>query len=416
MKSAVGFFALLLMSCSTGSGLRHTASHVHASMDHHANFDEKAIFQKCDQLGWTDEVEDDQQAVVEAIFAQRPHRIQHALWHAMRGSIPQDQRQQIVAAYGAEADTPYTLCSMKQKTVSGYNPVGENFLYMHHQMVLLLQKALGDNGLKCIRGWANMDEAATWSIGGGSETGPKSPGGMKRMQAMDRNFFQAKDQKWLKSHSLSEVGYALEITVHNSLHARFGKPVAPVTVSDGEVGNDPNSANVLVPLDGVFPESKEKWPFDDPSYDWLFDPYGSAVNRYFWKIHGYVDQVLKAWLAAHDMDVAKQDCAGPDGQPLPRCYTWKGTWAGINPDTYGEQKVEASHGIRANAAELFDFNRRRMAEQFNLMGNALPTAGIDDPLTAANGLLKCEGDTEDGSHLVKSTEPHKKPKTKKKRN
>ncbi len=42
----------------------------------------------------------------------------------------------------------------------------------------------------------------------------------------------------------------------------------------------------------------EKW--DDPRYDWLGEFYSSHVNPIFWRLHGWIDDRIENWFAAHE--------------------------------------------------------------------------------------------------------------------
>ena len=60
------------------------------------------------------------------------------------------------------------------------------------------------------------------------------------------------------------------------------------------------------PVDGTTPvpggrspdyDISTKW--DSPNYDYLGDFYSSHVNPVFWRLHGWVDDRIEAWFAAH---------------------------------------------------------------------------------------------------------------------
>lgn len=135
----------------------------------------------------------------------------------------------------------------------------------------------------------------------------------------DQYFTGSESSAWLKSVSLSQLGVALEFTIHNSLHMRYSteRPAAPYR------GSSPENDGAPLDMSGKFPR---KWPWDQVGYDWLADPYGAAVNPTFWKIHGYVDHVLELWLKAQGKTRVSRDC-GDDTT----CYAWHGTWVGEMP-------------------------------------------------------------------------------------
>lgn len=373
---------LITAGCTTAGSKpqqRTPAAGGHSMDAHHGVYDEDTVFAACNKVGWTNRITPDQQKIVTEIFATRSHRVQHALWHAMRGTVKPEERAQIVKAYGPDADTEHPLCDFPghDPKAADYSPVGEDFLYMHHQMVMILQDTFAKSGVACIKGWQDLKDAESFPPVGASETGPKSVSGFKYLQAMDEMYFQNED--WLRTVSLSEMGFALEISIHNALHVRYGSPLAKISVK-GMVGN------VQVPLDGVFPSDPKLWPFDDPAYDWMPDPYGSAVNPYFWKVHGYVDNVLQRWLEANKFHVAKVDCTGVN-----KCYKWLGTWVGpILPEN---QLKPSSDHIRSTAEikAMNEFNKRRMKQQFNLPKFPINNTPVtpEDPLAKAKTTIKC---------------------------
>jgi hypothetical protein len=109
------------------------------------------------------------------------------------------------------------------------------------------------------------------------------------------------DPAKLVGWSLGELGSRLEFTIHNQMHMRWcAEPAA--------TGIRPDT-NVTHP-DSIDPE------WDDPKYDWLGDTYSSHVNAMFWKVHGWVDNRIEDWKAAHQItgDIA-----------------WQGKWVGKTP-------------------------------------------------------------------------------------
>ncbi|MNL08654.1 hypothetical protein D3C87_1293850 [compost metagenome] len=53
----------------------------------------------------------------------------------------------------------------------------------------------------------------------------------------------------------------------------------------------------------------------------------SAANKYFWKIHGLVDEILGNWLVANDFKKIDLKCDGKTD-----CYQWEATWVGKYPE------------------------------------------------------------------------------------
>lgn len=382
------------------SGHKHAPRSVaHSGDAHQAIYDDAAIISACDAKGWTARITPEQQNVVDAIFGTRGHRVQHGLWHAMRSrSLDPKIREQIVHAYGPKSNPKNLLCPPPEKSDTTYNSVGEDFLYMHHQMVMMLQTAFLDASLPCIRGWKSIAEEArddkfNW------DGGPQSKSVLKRMLALDKEYF--KNTEWLRSVTLSQLGWSLEITIHNTLHARWGALMAPVATT----------GNVTIPVNGVFPEN---WPYDDKAYNWLPDPYGSALNPHFWKIHGYVDEVVYRWLAANGKTSISAQCSNDN------CYEWQGTWTGIDPmhweaeaaaarPTSGTVPANAGVIMRANRA----FNRNRLNVEFGGVFSAdmkltLPPFNqevevkVEDPMIEAKNRIRCDQNTDQGGSIERT--------------
>jgi hypothetical protein len=88
------------------------------------------------------------------------------------------------------------------------------------------------------------------------------------------------DPDFLKTITLGELGSRVEFSVHNWAHQRWS--AKPAAFRPSPPPTDPQA---------VDPQ------FDDPSYNWLGDFYSSHVNPVFWKLHGWVDARVDAWLA-----------------------------------------------------------------------------------------------------------------------
>ena len=108
------------------------------------------------------------------------------------------------------------------------------------------------------------------------------------------------------------MGYLVEFSLHNSLHMRFANPARQ--------GDDfsPLSAGVNS-VAGLMADS----PFDEANYNYLGNPFSSAVSPAFWKLHGFVDNLVVAWLHENGYATIKDEC-GLDRT----CYTWRSQWVG----------------------------------------------------------------------------------------
>lgn len=302
MRLALVFaIAALSAACSHESVQREPSSDMHHHMKGMAA-------PSC--TNWVDKVTPEQQTVINNVMATREHRLHHALWHAVRGGMSASDQKTLEAKFGDSWAKANPLCPTPQDNFlsSTYNPAGEDFLFMHHEMIGMLRTELIAANLPCISGWTHVPTPAEWALPDKVTSGPKSPQTLRLLQTWDQKF---RDPVWLKAHSLSQVGWALEYSVHNNLHMRYATDKAPK-------GFDQDGAPIN--LDGSYPAN---WTYDDPKYNWLADPYGAAVNPTFWKIHGYVDSIVDAWLKANDFDTIATDCMG-----AARCYQWKGQWTG----------------------------------------------------------------------------------------
>jgi len=105
-----------------------------------------------------------------------------------------------------------------------------------------------------------------------------------------------KDDDYLRSISLGELGTKLEFEIHTWMHARFS--AANTVGYRYQPDSDP------------FMNVDESW--DVVGYDYLADFYSAHVNPLFWKVHGWIESKIEAWRMANDIDQIE----------------WVGTWEG----------------------------------------------------------------------------------------
>ena len=259
---------------------------------------------------WSDSISPKQQEIINSAMGSREHRLHHALWHSVRGGLEQNDQRTLEAKFGPTWSQAHALCPAPQPNFFAptYNPAGEDFLYMHRGMIEMLRSELAAAHLPCITGFSKVPTPEEWPLPDHATSGAKSAQTLQLLQAWDEKF---RDPVWLKAHSLSQVGWSLEYSLHNNMHMRYATELPPKGF-----GQD----GAPIPLDGTFPAS---WKFDDVKYNWLADPYGAALNLTFWKIHGYVDSIIDGWLKANDFETISESCG-----TTPRCYEWKGKWTG----------------------------------------------------------------------------------------
>jgi hypothetical protein len=88
----------------------------------------------------------------------------------------------------------------------------------------------------------------------------------------------------LSQLTLGQLGSRLEYTIHNAMHLRWA--------------SDPGEERPFVyPSDADTIDTK----WDNPSYDYLADPYSSHVNYIFWKLHGWIDDRINDWMRSRNI-------------------------------------------------------------------------------------------------------------------
>jgi hypothetical protein len=87
----------------------------------------------------------------------------------------------------------------------------------------------------------------------------------------------------------------------------------------------PKKGDDFSPLSQTFTDESILTPskHDDPKRDWLGNPFSAHVNPTFWKLHGWIDDVVVDWLKANDFTEISENC-----ENRPGCYQWKSTWVG----------------------------------------------------------------------------------------
>jgi hypothetical protein len=239
-----------------------------------------------------------------AHLASRLHRLHHFLWHLARDNwndLSADQRQAIQALEpGWVAQRPSWDPGLKRPEM--LNASGEDFLFMHRQMIQGVQAMLAKAGLDALEGWASVPGPTAegenavppfWPIPAVNGDGRaynvslpaiKSDGFFfARMLWWERDF---KNPTVLRGLSLGELGAAIEFSIHNYMHIRWSAAPWP-----------PGAQTVLSPQGRPEKDLRPAW--DDPRYDWLNDTYSSHVNPIFWRLHLWVDDRIHDWAEAH---------------------------------------------------------------------------------------------------------------------
>ncbi len=170
-------------------------------------------------------------------MAARPERMHHMLWHMVRNdwlSFPADLRQKL-ADMGWEPPRP-----ARTAWEDGYLPIltnnsGEDFLYMHRQMIAHVNGILaqvGDPNYPKIEGWMHIPAPddpdypvpPAWF----DPTDPTAIGVLQQVKSDTFYYKRIKmwermytDPTFLKGMSLGELGVRPEMTIHNALHNRW---------------------------------------------------------------------------------------------------------------------------------------------------------------------------------------------------
>lgn len=244
---------------------------------------------------------------VKVMLAAREHRLKHVLWHALRNSWANfsDAKKKAIADLGWEPPRPSMIKAKwdtAQSTKSRWSigPAGEDFLFFHRDMIKMTDDALVAAGKNPLESWSRLDAIPAPGQGCPDEGVPqnfvpafadgalphflairvrelKSDGFFwSRMAWWDNEF---KDESYLRSISLGELGARMELSVHNQMHIRWSA--------------FPSSGTFLRPESDIDPS------WDVPGYDTLFDEYSSHVNPVFFRLHKWIDNRIEDWAAAH---------------------------------------------------------------------------------------------------------------------
>lgn len=239
-----------------------------------------------------------------ALFASRRHRLMHAVWHGVRdswrASYLDDTIRTAITALGWAPPRHALDWIQGEPRPAVSNGSGEDFLFMHRQMIAMFDTAVGEAGAEPIAGWINVPQPGVpdasgyaippaWDIPGVAflqrrfESLKSDVYYWSRMRWWDREF---KNTYTLSRMTLGELGSVLETSIHNDMHIRWSS-----------LARDPKSG---APLPTGRPEYDLDPKWDDPVYDFLGETYSSHVNPVFWRLHKWVDNRIDDWIAAQD--------------------------------------------------------------------------------------------------------------------
>lgn len=217
---------------------------------------------------------EDMMKVLRPLIGQPNHLQWHAGWHQSRMSIEFLQSREGLS--------------------------GEDFLYMHRLMIKMVQFYLADAGQPCMAPWTELPGSVQdieWPV-------PKKFSDKVQLVTAEKELKSLRDlhAQWrnpvrLKKVSLDQLGRAIESGLHQSLHHFYrGNPLCSA-------------------------EGRAQGYCDD-----LIPTQTSPLNKYFWKIHGLVDELVGLWLKANGYEEISSQCESRE-----KCYQWKGTWIGDYP-------------------------------------------------------------------------------------
>ncbi|RXT19610.1 hypothetical protein B5P46_25210 [Rhizobium leguminosarum] len=264
------------------------------------------------------------------MLASRRHRLRHFLWHAVRGAWnnPQltDEAKAFIRDKGWSPPDDRAPMDAEGRLILD-NHSGEDFLYMHRQMIKEVNELLAQLGEPQLAAWPSIPRPAdhpdfavppAWTYSDPSENDATNTAMAARLQRVKSDgYFDNPIAIWeafftrpsnLAQLSLGALGNMLEMTIHNNLHMRWARE--PIGYMPSPNFDDTRAID-------------SKW--DAADYDYLGDTYSSHVNPIFWSLHGWVDSCIDRWAAANRIsDVA-----------------WVGTWTGKLEDGWTHGAPEA---------------------------------------------------------------------------
>lgn len=291
-------------------------------------------------------------------------RLRHELWHFVRAvwnnpGFP-DEGRDILRDLGWDlpddrapfSDTGHLLLD---------NHSGEDFLFMHREMIAMTDRALAAANEPSISRWSEVPEPGdsdfpvppVWQYKDPEQNDEDNDATTRFLESVksDEYFEQTMQVRErfltnpsnLRRLSLGALGNIAEMTIHNMMHMRWSTD--PERYRRGINLGDPTGGD-------------PSW--DELSYDYLGDTYSSHVNPHFWYLHGWIDDLIDLW--ADTNRVTEID--------------WTGKWVG-GPDLEDGDAHHGPHGtdmmmehgrtpkIAKGAPEMGE----RIARLKNLSGN-----------------------------------------------
>jgi len=237
---------------------------------------------------------------VESYSANRTNRFMHNFFHNVRMSFPicdaieQDQLDNL-------GWKPTYISYVYYSNMSSFylhTANGEDFLYMHRQMVFDVNKVATENGSGwSVNGWSwcPLPSDPNWPV-------PEIGSNVEESEVAYYEGYKSESyyteviiprQEWIEESSFSnlinvtlgEFGAILEYELHTDFHVRFSAYSA--------LGYRlQNYAHPTAYIDTYW---------DNEEYQFLADFYSAHVNPTFWKIHGWVENMIGNWSVANGL-------------------------------------------------------------------------------------------------------------------
>ncbi len=310
--------------------------------------------------------------IVTEHFADRVHRLHHAVWHGIRGNwngLSREEQEALVNLDWGIPGNRFALISPAERTRPAVtNGSGEDFLFFHRQMVVEYKKLMAQAGEDPIE-WPEIPQPGVLGANGIANAVP-SMWSIAQYPNVERRFanvksdscfwsrmrwwdYQFKDPTYLASLTLSEFGAIIEFSVHNDMHIRWS--ASP---------RDPDT-NEQLHLGRPDYDFSTKW--DNPRYDWLGEFYSSHVNPVFWRLHGWIDDRIEDWFSAHEWkhpgEVTRVEKGGVH-------WFTPGKWVAVeNPWVWPESLGGYGHGHDHHDPDL---NVKRIASAEKAMAILFP--------------------------------------------
>jgi len=264
-----------------------------------------------------------------AMLSERTHRLRHTVWHAVRGiwystKMTSADRERLRTLGWFLTDPPFLPSGALDLT----NGAGEDFLYMHRRMIRMVHEVYDKAGKPRPVSWSALPSASAAQFVYKETTDPADPAvkvynydaassGVMVPPPTAAFLEQVRDpgsgtinpffrfNKTARGYAnlmrnlvttlrnprvaiqltLGTYGNLIEFTVHNWMHMRWATAQP----------RDPETGGPIVRTDY---DIDPKW--DVGAYDYLGDFHSSHVHPIFWKLHGWVDDCIGLWEAAHN--------------------------------------------------------------------------------------------------------------------